>query len=62
MWNNNEIFSYKCKRRLNEWPFFDTQLARGFATFKLNPVAQVPRGEATPVKRFSYSKDFEKYW
>ena len=28
----------------------------------LNPIAQVPRGEATPIKRFCYSKDFEKDW
>ena len=50
------------KGDLNEWPFFETQLARGIDSFKLNPIAQIPRGEATPIKRFCYSKDFEKYW
>ena len=50
------------KGDLNEWPFFETQLARGVDSFKLNPIAQVPRGEATPIKRFCYSKDFEKDW
>ena len=50
------------KGDLNEWPFFETQLARGEDLFKLNPVAQVPRGEATPIKRFCFSKDFEKEW
>ena len=48
------------KGDLNEWPFFETQLARGVDSFKLNPIAQIPRGEATPIKRFCYSKDFEK--
>ena len=50
------------KGDLNEWPFFETQLARGVDSFKLNPIAQIPRGEATPIKRFCYSKDFEKDW
>ena len=50
------------KGDLNEWPFFETQLARGIDRFKLNPIAQIPRGEATPIKRFCYSKDFEKDW
>ena len=50
------------KGDLNEWPFFETQLARGEDTFKLNPIAQIPRGEATPIKRFCFSKDFENEW
>jgi len=50
------------KGDLNEWPFFETQLARGIDSFKLNPFAQFPSGEATPIKRFCYSKDFEKDW
>ena len=54
------IFSTNVKD-LNEWPF-ETQLARGVDSFKLNPIAQIPRGEATPIKRFCYSKDFEKDW
>ena len=28
----------------------------------LNPIAQIPRGEATPIKRFCFSKDFENEW
>ena len=50
------------KGDLNEWPFFETQLARGEDKFKFNPIAQIPRGEATPIKRFGYSKDFESQW
>ena len=50
------------KGNLNEWPFFETQLARGKDTFKLNPIALIPRGEATPIKRFCFSKDFESEW
>ena len=50
------------KGDLNEWPFFETQLARGIDSFKLNPIAKIPRGEATPIKRFCYSKDFENDW
>ena len=50
------------KGDLNEWPFFETQLVRSIDSFKLNPIAQIPRGEATPIKRFCYSKDFEKEW
>ena len=50
------------KGDLKEWPFFETQLARGVDDLKLNPVAQEPRGEATPLKRFGFSHDFEKDW
>jgi hypothetical protein len=50
------------KGDLNSWPFFETQLARGKDEFKLNPVAEVPRGEATPLKMFSFSKDFVNEW
>ncbi len=50
------------KGNLKEWPFFETQLARGTDEFKLNPTAKIPTGEATPIKRFCYSKDFEKDW
>ena len=50
------------KGDLKEWPFFETQLARGIDDLKLNPVAQEPRGEATPIKRFCFSHEFEKDW
>ena len=30
--------------------------------FNLNPVAQIPRGEATPQKMFSFSHEFENEW
>ena len=50
------------KGDLKIWPFFETQLARGIDEFKLNPIAQSPRGEATPQKMFSFSKEFEKEW
>ena len=50
------------KGDLKIWPFFETQLARGIDEFKLNPIAQIPRGEATPQKMFSFSREFENEW
>ena len=50
------------KGDLKIWPFFETQLARGTDEYKFNPIAKIPKGEATPVKRFSFSKEFEKDW
>ena len=50
------------KGDLTVWPFFETQLARGVDDFRLNPSAEIPRGEATPLKMFSFSKDFVKDW
>ena len=50
------------KGDLKIWPFFETQLARGVDEFKLNPIAQIPRGEATPQKMFSFSHEFENDW
>ena len=50
------------KGDLNIWPFFETQLARGNDEFKLNPTAEIPRGEATPLKMFSFSREFSKDW
>ena len=50
------------KGDLKIWPFFETQLARGVDEFKLNPIAQIPRGEATPQKMFSFSYEFENDW
>ena len=34
----------------------------GNGEFKLNPIAQIPRGEATPQKMFSFSHEFENDW
>ena len=50
------------KGDLKIWPFFETQLARGVDEFNLNPTAQIPRGEATPQKMFSFSHEFENEW
>ena len=50
------------KGDLKIWPFFETQLARGIDEFKLNPIAKIPRGEATPLKMFSFSREFENEW
>ena len=50
------------KGDLKTWPFFETQLARGVDKHKLNPTAQIPRGEATPLKMFSFSHEFENQW
>ena len=46
------------KADLSVWPHFETQLARGIDNFKNNPIAAIPRGEATPVRKFQYSKEF----
>jgi ectoine hydroxylase-related dioxygenase (phytanoyl-CoA dioxygenase family) len=50
------------KGDLTSWPFFETQLARGIDEFKLNPIAEIPRGEATPLKMFSFSNEFASQW
>ena len=47
---------------LNIWPFFSTQLSRGVDTYEYNPIAPIPRGEATPSGRFQNFKDFEAEW
>ena len=50
------------KADLSVWPHFETQLARGIDNFKNNPIAAIPRGEATPVRKFQYSKEFANEW
>ena len=50
------------KADLNVWPFFSTQLSRGVDKYEYNPVAPIPRGEATPSGRFQSYSDFEKEW
>ena len=50
------------KGDLKTWTFFETQLARGVDKYNLNPIAEIPRGEATPLKMFSFSHEFVKDW
>jgi len=50
------------KADLTEWPFFSIQVARGNKNHTLNPVAPIPRGEATPVKGFQFHQEFESQW
>ena len=50
------------KADLSIWPHFETQLARGEDEFKFNPVAKIPTGEGTPIKKFQYSKEFVSQW
>ena len=47
---------------LSIWPHFETQLARGVDDFKHNPIAEIPRGEGTPIKKFQYSREFANQW
>ena len=50
------------KADLSIWPHFETQLARGVDDFKHNPIAEIPRGEGTPIKKFQYSSEFSYQW
>lgn len=50
------------KADLSIWPHFETQLARGVDDFKHNPIAEIPRGEGTPIKKFQYSSEFSNQW
>ena len=50
------------KADLSEWPFFSVQIARGETNHSLNPIAPIPRGEATPVKGFQFHHEFESEW
>ena len=34
----------------------------GLDNFKNNPIAAIPRGEATPVRKFQYSNEFSNDW
>ncbi len=47
---------------LSVWPHFETQLVRGKDIYKLNPIAPIPRGEATPREKFQHSREFIKQW
>ena len=50
------------KADLSIWPHFEVQLARGEDPFRYNPIATIPLGEATPVRKFQHSKEFVKDW
>ena len=50
------------KADLSIWPHFETQLARGTDDYQYNPIAKIPTGEATPIKKFQYSREFETEW
>jgi hypothetical protein len=50
------------KADLSVWPHFETQLVRGKDVFQHNPIAQIPKGEATPNQKFQHSSDFENQW
>ena len=47
---------------LSVWPHFETQHARGIDDYTYNPIAEVPRGEGTPVRKFQYSREFINQW
>ncbi len=50
------------KADLSVWPHFETQLVRGKDHYKLNPIAPIPKGEATPIKKFQHSSEFIEQW
>ena len=47
---------------LSIWPHFEGQLVRGRDEFKLNPIAPIPKGEATPTSKFQHSSEFANHW
>ena len=47
---------------LSIWPHFEGQLVRGQDEFKLNPIAPIPKGEATPAGKFQHSSEFANHW
>ena len=50
------------KADLSEWPHFSVQIARGEKSHILNPIAPIPRGEATPIRGFQFHEEFENQW
>ena len=50
------------KADLSKWPFFSVQHVRGLDEFQNNPIAPVPRGEATPVRPMQFHTEFESQW
>ena len=50
------------KADLSIWPHFEGQLVRGVDEYKLNPIAPIPKGEATPTSKFQHSREFENFW
>ena len=47
------------KADLSIWPHFESQLIRGIDNYNLNPIAPIPRGEATPTGKFQHSREFK---
>ena len=47
---------------LSIWPHFEGQLVRGRDEFKSNPIAPIPKGEATPTSKFQHSSEFANNW
>ena len=47
---------------LKKWPFFSIQMVRGIDKYNYNPVAPIPRGEATPIRPMQFHKEFESQW
>lgn len=50
------------KVKLSEWPFFSVQHVRGVDNYDHNPVAPIPRGEATPIRPMQFHTEFESQW
>ena len=50
------------KADLSIWPHFESQLIRGIDNYNLNPIAPIPRGEATPTGKFQHSREFKGHW
>ena len=46
---------YDIQKSIVAYPIF-------YYEFKLNPIAEIPRGEATPLKMFSFSNEFASQW
>ena len=42
--------------------FFQYKLQEVLKNHTLNPVAPIPRGEATPVRGFQFHQEFESQW
>ena len=49
------------KADLLVWLHFETQLVIGKDEFQHNPIPQIPKGEATPIKNFSIQMSLKIY-
>jgi len=50
------------KTDLLVWLHFETQLVIGKDVFQHNPIAQIPKDEATPNQKFQHSSEFKNLW